>query len=44
MGYTHNGVAQIEYYSVIKDKVIMSFAGKCVELETISLNEKFLQV
>jgi hypothetical protein len=29
----------MEYYSAIKNEDIMSFAGKCIELETIILSE-----
>jgi hypothetical protein len=29
----------MEYYSAIKNKDIMSFAGKCMELENIILSE-----
>jgi hypothetical protein len=29
----------MEYYSAIKNKAIMNFAGKCMELENIILSE-----
>jgi hypothetical protein len=29
----------MEYYSAIKNEDIMSFAGKCIELENIILSE-----
>ena len=32
----------IEYYSAIKNKGIMNFAVKCMEVETIILSEEIL--
>jgi hypothetical protein len=39
MGSTHTHTHPIGYYSVIKKNEIISFSGKCIEMEIIMLIE-----